>query len=181
MPVVQIASPAPDSVYAYGQLVTLEGYGQDFEEGTLADTQLTWHSSLDGELGTGQLLHAELLSVGVHEITLIVTDAAGNEASESVTISIAPTLEIAGPTLVAAPFSLVYQAEAGAENPVAAPAKRAQQRQRCPGMDGQHGSSPGCPWIRLLERPPAKSWSASIQAPSSRTRCMARRSRWLVH
>lgn len=116
-PSVQIASPAPDSVYTHGQTVALEGYGRDFEEGTLADAQLTWHSSLDGKLGTGHLLHPVLLSVGDHVVTLVAVDAAGNEASASVTISVVSSVEDAGPTLTAAPISLAFQATAGAANP----------------------------------------------------------------
>jgi hypothetical protein len=116
-PTVRIASPAPDSVYAYGQTVALEGYGQDFEEGTLAGDQLVWHSSIDGDLGTGQLLHPTLLSIGDHIITLLAVDAAGNEASAAVAISIEPAVEVGGPALAAAPFSLVFQAEAGGESP----------------------------------------------------------------
>lgn len=117
VPTIQISSPAPESVYSYGQIVTLEGYGSDFEEGSLADTQLTWHSSRDGELGSGHLLYPELLAVGDHEIMLTAVDTAGNVVSDTVTITVQSAMEMPDATLAAAPFSLVFQAEAGAENP----------------------------------------------------------------
>lgn len=65
---------------------------------------MSWYSSIDGDLGSGELLHPVLLSVGKHQLTLTAVDSAGNQAQASVSITILgdasemapqfPTLEI---------------------------------------------------------------------------------------
>ena len=107
-PTARIASPVDGSQTIYGQLVAFEGFGEDFEEGTLPDTKMTWTSDRDGFLGNGRLVHVDLLSVGTHHITLQVADAAGQTASAMVTILVSGDETQPGPTLDAGPTPLSF-------------------------------------------------------------------------
>jgi hypothetical protein len=107
-PAARINSPAPNQNYIFGQLVTLEGSGQDFEDGTLNDAQLSWSSDRDGALGNGPLIHTASLSVGTHVITLRATDSHGQTTTTTRTIVIGATLSQPGPTLSVSPNSTVF-------------------------------------------------------------------------
>ena len=87
-PIARISNPANGNTYVYGQTVTLEGYGQDIEDGTLDDAHLSWSSNRDGSLGTGHLIYPSFLSVGVHTITLIASDFTEQTGTATVTITI---------------------------------------------------------------------------------------------
>ncbi len=120
-PVAVIVSPADGGVYGYGQTVALEGYGQDFEDGTLPDGKLSWQSSLDGALGTGHLLHPDLLTEGEHVVTLTVTDSAGKQAAASVTIKIGDLPPVAQKALDPGQTSMIFLDEAGGVVPTSQP------------------------------------------------------------
>jgi hypothetical protein len=75
-----------------GVSVLLEGYGDDLEDGPLADPALTWTSNKDGGLGAGGNLRVDRLSVGEHLLTLQVKDGDGNTAAASVTVVVGPRL-----------------------------------------------------------------------------------------
>jgi hypothetical protein len=118
-PQAQIASPADGATYIYGQLVALEGFGQDFEDGTLPGGNLSWSSNQDGPLGSGGLLHVSELSVGTHQLTLQATDSDAQSDSATVTVTIVADLPLPGPTLDAGPGYLLFSRQAQAVNPPA--------------------------------------------------------------
>ncbi|MCL4487373.1 MAG: hypothetical protein M1570_04500 [Chloroflexi bacterium] len=118
-PVATLSNPAGGSSYVYGQNVTLEGYGQDFEDGTLAGSHLTWVSDRDGNLGTGHLVTAALLSVGVHHITLTATDSNGQTGSATVTITVGAVATPPAPSLDVSPSNLFFSGTLGSQSPAA--------------------------------------------------------------
>ncbi len=88
-PVVQILSPGDGSGFLAGQVVTLEGvvelYGAE-------PFSYEWSSSVNGYLGSGEILTAPLTAdaktgqVFSNTIKLLVTDANGQQGSDAVTI-----------------------------------------------------------------------------------------------
>ena len=110
-PEASIVQPAPGTVVEEGTPVALEGLVVD--SGTpLADLEVTWTSSLDGELAAGFATEygvteetAEDLSAGEHTITLQVRDAQG--ASDQATTTVTVTTPNSAPTCaITAPESL---------------------------------------------------------------------------
>ena len=91
-PLVQVLHPSTTTVFGFGQTVTLEGWAQDLEDGTLDDSQLTWASSRSGPLGTGRLLHVLDLESGTHTITLSATDREGEVSYASVVVTVGPAV-----------------------------------------------------------------------------------------
>ncbi len=88
LPLVGITSPADGTTVAAGQPLLLQGAGYDVAAGTaLLDKDLSWSSSLDGELGTGADLWVSL-SAGTNVITLTATDAAGNQTTATTTFTV---------------------------------------------------------------------------------------------
>jgi hypothetical protein len=84
-PLATILSPSSGAVFTLGSNIILDGTGADLEDGSLGNSALSWASSLDGALGTGQLLEANLTQ-GTHTITLTVTDSGGLTSSASIQI-----------------------------------------------------------------------------------------------
>lgn len=64
-----------------------QGTAFDFEDGTLDKTALRWSSDVDGDLGTGGLVSANL-SQGRHIITLTVTDSDHNKTTVTINVMI---------------------------------------------------------------------------------------------
>jgi hypothetical protein len=97
-PSLTIDTPASGSTFAVGATVTLSGTATDAEDGTLSGT-IAWTSDVDGALGAAASLGLTSLSAGVHTITATVTDAAGNTATDSITLTIdaAPSVSITSP------------------------------------------------------------------------------------
>ncbi len=76
-------------LYITGQTLILEGHAFDKEDGQLASSALTWHSSRNGELGTGNhRLLADNLAIGEHRLTLTATDSDGLTDTASITVQI---------------------------------------------------------------------------------------------
>jgi hypothetical protein len=70
------------------QTLVLVGEGTDVEDGMLADSALSWQSSLSGTLGTGRMLAVTGLISGTHVITLTATDSDGQMDSAIVTVDV---------------------------------------------------------------------------------------------
>ena len=86
-PDAAIISPSSGAEFTTGPKVVLEGAGMDLEDGSLGDSALSWVSSIDGALGTGQLLEVSL-SPGIHTITLTATDSGGLTSTASIQITV---------------------------------------------------------------------------------------------
>jgi TonB family protein len=88
LPAATITAPAGGSSFTAGASVTFTGTGTDLEDGALWDASLVWTSDLDGELGTGESVTTSELSIGVHTITLTVTDSNGGTNAHPITVPI---------------------------------------------------------------------------------------------
>lgn len=88
-PEVEILSPQPGDYASPDQPWMLRAWGWDVE----ANAPLigTWHSSLDGSLGSGSLLTGVRLSAGRHQLSYRVTDGRGVEASAAIEVRVAAT------------------------------------------------------------------------------------------
>jgi hypothetical protein len=76
-PTASILNPGENGSVPVGELLVLQGFGNDFEDGVLPDVALSWSSDRAGALGEGSELPVSNLAPGVHTITLTATDSAG--------------------------------------------------------------------------------------------------------
>ncbi|GJM28772.1 MAG: hypothetical protein DHS20C17_14070 [Cyclobacteriaceae bacterium] len=105
-PVVTILEPADGTTVVGGTDITFSATIIDAEEANLAPG-LTWIASLDGGIGSGASVTANL-SVGTQSVTASVTDGGGLEGSDAVTVIItAPN---------AAPLDIILSNSTVAEN-----------------------------------------------------------------
>ncbi len=89
-PRVVIGSPLTGASYTASDGVVLQGWSYDAQDDLgRGKTRLDWASSLDGHLGSGDMVCAQL-SAGQHVITLTATNSFGLTASERITINVAP-------------------------------------------------------------------------------------------
>jgi len=86
-PTAAILSPSTGASFTTGPQIVLEGSGVDLQDGSLPDSALSWASSQDGALGSGQLLEVTL-KPGVHTITLTVTDSNNMKATDSIQVTV---------------------------------------------------------------------------------------------
>jgi hypothetical protein len=86
-PVASILSPESGSTVT--DSAVLRGLGYDPEGFGLEGASLQWFSDVDGPIGEGTDLSTDGLTPGVHTITLVVTDAEGNTASDSIEMTLA--------------------------------------------------------------------------------------------
>lgn len=99
-----ILSPATATEIAQGQPLTLDGDGYDLEDELLADEQFQWDSDRMGDLGKGRSVRVIFDALGVHQITLTVTDSDGNSATATLPISVrAPQFSLFLPLVQRAP------------------------------------------------------------------------------
>ncbi|HSG07883.1 MAG TPA: IPT/TIG domain-containing protein, partial [Longimicrobiales bacterium] len=101
-PTATITAPANNSSSIQGSNVTFTGTGTDPEDGTLTGASLVWTSNLAGQIGTGASVSTTVLVVGIHIITLTVTDSYGATDTDQITVSVtsanrAPTAAITAP------------------------------------------------------------------------------------
>jgi myo-inositol-hexaphosphate 3-phosphohydrolase len=75
-PTVIITSPAGMPVVTSGEPIALAATARDFADGDLG-AAVTWHSSLQGHLGTGATLTVPSLTAGIHVIRAAATDSSG--------------------------------------------------------------------------------------------------------
>jgi hypothetical protein len=96
--VFSVAKKAPQTeidthdaaVFSGDQTITLEGSGNDMEDGQLPDSSLQWSSNLDGVLGQGESIsiNAQQLTEGTHTITLTAQDSDLQTGTASITIHV---------------------------------------------------------------------------------------------
>jgi hypothetical protein len=86
-PLAAILSPSTGASVYLGPQIVLEASGVDFEDGSLSDSAFGWSSSLDGALGTGQVLETGL-SVGEHTLSLTVTDSDGLTDTAAIQVTV---------------------------------------------------------------------------------------------
>ena len=65
------------SSFSAAEVILFQGLAMDLEDVEIPGERLSWHSSLDGDLGTGYLLGDRGLTEGLHLITLTVEDSDG--------------------------------------------------------------------------------------------------------
>ncbi len=90
--ILQPASPADGQIQPLLTVpagrITFEAYGSDLEDGVLGDDSFLWfHGPERTSLGSGKSIAAHLLD-GLHEITLVVFDSAGNIAEENILLRV---------------------------------------------------------------------------------------------
>ncbi|MBW1870538.1 MAG: hypothetical protein JRJ19_00645, partial [Deltaproteobacteria bacterium] len=86
---VVILVPVDGAEFDQGDSIVFQGQARD-AIGTLSGDMLDWSSSLNGELGSGETLTRNDLSVGQHTISLLAQNETGQTDSDSVTITINP-------------------------------------------------------------------------------------------
>ncbi len=86
-PLVSITAPTSSARYVERQTIHLAGLATDLEDGLLPSGRLTWSSSLDGELGTGEEI-TPTLTVGTHKIVLRGVDSEGNTAEDTLVVTV---------------------------------------------------------------------------------------------
>jgi len=85
-PTVLISSPVSGSTFSSGAAISFSGSASDLENGNLS-ANLTWTSSIDGQIGMGSSF-SKVLSSGTHTVTASVTDSGGLTGSASVTFTV---------------------------------------------------------------------------------------------
>ncbi len=98
-PTASIITPLDGVVFREGEVIVFSGYGDDINGNV---TDYDWVSSLDGSIGSDMTFTHSSLSLGEHDITLIVTDDDGQTGDDTITITIidndSPTASITSPT-----------------------------------------------------------------------------------
>ena len=89
-PEVLISSPGDGSLLAGPRTLVLKALARDAEDGELDGSSIRWSSSLDGALGTGEVIEvaAADLSEGLHTITATATDRSSMQATAAVTVTV---------------------------------------------------------------------------------------------
>lgn len=89
-PSAGIELPHTGASFSNSDLLTFRGDAWDPEDGLIGGNALVWTSSLDGELGSGEILETNTsqLTPGCHIITLTATDTDGHIATDTVEVGI---------------------------------------------------------------------------------------------
>ncbi len=98
-PIPTISSPANNLTIDVGTSINFSGSATDPEDGAVPSANLSWSSSIDGNLGANSPLNNILLSAGVHTITLTASDSSAASGSTTITVNVnaAPTATITAP------------------------------------------------------------------------------------
>jgi hypothetical protein len=92
-PTASILNPLDGSDVTNGELLVLQGFGGDMEDGTLPEISMEWKS--DGaSVGVGSSLPLAGLAYGPHSISLTVTDSAGHSTSVTADIFVGSRLHL---------------------------------------------------------------------------------------
>jgi len=83
-PSLSIVAPVVNTTILQGESITLTAEANDDEDGDLS-SQVSWNSTLDGDLGTASSLLVSL-SVGTHIIEAKITDSNGQTVNQSITV-----------------------------------------------------------------------------------------------
>ncbi len=94
VPETFLITPNNDDVFPQHAPIAFHAASWDFEDLMLTGDKIDWTSSIDGDIGTGQIFINSGLSPGVHTITVTGTDSAGWPTSKSVSITITPRVVI---------------------------------------------------------------------------------------
>ncbi|MDO8640580.1 MAG: hypothetical protein Q7R33_03470, partial [Nitrosarchaeum sp.] len=92
-PFAVILSPDINSSFDFNQTISFEALASDKEEGYLQDEAVVWNSNINGFLGNGEILDSNTLSIGLHTITLTITDSEGLQSSDSIKINVCGRIE----------------------------------------------------------------------------------------
>lgn len=84
-----IISPTSSMISISGKRFIFEGNVYDLEDTVLSGNNVSWTSSIDGFLGTGETIEVDNLSVGQHVITFSATDSQGAVGSTQSQLTIA--------------------------------------------------------------------------------------------
>ncbi len=98
-PSVTISSPLTGDRFDPDTSITFTGSASDPEDGVIDGSALTWQSSIDGMLGTGNSITPTSLSYGQHTITLSTVDSQGTSGSAAINVNVnyAPYLDLYQP------------------------------------------------------------------------------------
>ncbi len=93
-PLLFIASPQDGAAFDYGSPVVLHGIGSDLLDGPISADKLQWTSDRDGNLGSGDTIVNQKLSVGEHIISLSATNSSGLTSTVTIHIKINPPAKL---------------------------------------------------------------------------------------
>ncbi len=88
LPTAEITALESNTSHRVHELVWLQGFAFDYDDGFLEDGAVMWSSSRDGALGTGTSLPVYDLSEGTHTITMTAEDSDGNQVSDSINVTV---------------------------------------------------------------------------------------------
>ncbi|MEJ2546793.1 MAG: leishmanolysin-related zinc metalloendopeptidase [Gemmatimonadota bacterium] len=87
-PTVAITSPADGTQVLLGAEVSFVGSAIDTEDGALGGEDVSWESSIDGQIGTGNQVATSSLSLGMHTITMSADDSRGLRGSTEIDLEV---------------------------------------------------------------------------------------------
>jgi len=91
-PAPRILGPGSGHRVLQGDLLALEGTATDWEDGAIEGDSLRWTSSIDGDLGRGEVIDLMDLAAGAHTITLAAEDSDGAVGETSIVVTVLETL-----------------------------------------------------------------------------------------
>ncbi len=97
-PTLNIVQPVEGQTFVDDDSVSFMAEAMDLEDGQIDGTGISWTSDVEGPLGSGSplVLDASTLAEGPHRITATVSDLAGNQVVQQVSILVQPR---SGPAL----------------------------------------------------------------------------------